>query len=754
LLRVQLHFPNQPSELVHDAYRFTQAFSDTIAYHPLSVYFSALPFAPVHSSLYQIFHDRNAFPEVVAGLEKSWPSCLRTIPVQPAPQVVAFSPDRTRVAVVSGASNIGILDLTSGLDAVSPMHYQRTIIKSIAFSRDGSRIASGDARGTIKLWDAISGRETLMLHEAHKHSVYLVEFSPNGRHFISCSSNDGRGFIILPLDIDDLPPCRDGTFCSMFSELLIWDVSSDVALLRLDTAAPLAFSPDGTRFVLAYGFNRIGLYDTSSGELLTKSLGNSHRGFEDFEITSVVWTLDGLYIVTGSSWDGITVWNADSQTKIHSLRGEVKALAVSPDGTRIAYGGGDHFTRNSLIHMCDFALGKVSSPVWTLASHQSTIYSLAFSPDSKQLLSIAKEIRIWDTTPVVQENEKYSIITSLAFSPDGTRILSSSDGIICVWDAHLGTQVLQVPWSHQGSHALVNHLTFSPDGQRFALVTSNQVIMWNGASGEKIFAVQTSESEELQDPTLGPTSIAFSPDGNIVAIGLYKGIWMMNALSGSLCYGPLVGHDDEISSLMFSYDGTRILSGSADKTIGVWDFVQGINVLSPPPAHSVGISSVAFSQSDKRMVSSSLFELCSWDAMSGTCLFITKLQPRLFGPYGLNRGHGGHGVHDRFIITENGYIVDLATSRTLSRAPPSLFGHNMLGPTFADHEGTYAANADGQLIIVRFPSAVLTGSDTRPVSTAHVVENEEEMNDLLPIEIFYKRAGKRKAVETSSTDIS
>jgi hypothetical protein len=78
----------------------------------------------------------------------------------------------------------------------------------------------------------------------------------------------------------------------------------------------------------------------------------------------------------------------------------------------------------------------------------------------------------------------------------------------------------------------------------------------------------------------------------------------------------------------------------------------------------------------------------------------------------------------------------------------------MLGPTFADHEGTYAANADGQLIIVRFPSAVLTGSDTRPVSTAHVVENEEEMNDLLPIEIFYKRAGKRKAVETSSTDIS
>ncbi|KIM86453.1 hypothetical protein PILCRDRAFT_326973 [Piloderma croceum F 1598] len=47
---IQIHFPNQPSELVHDAYRFTRAFSDTIAYHPPSVYFLILPFAPVHSS--------------------------------------------------------------------------------------------------------------------------------------------------------------------------------------------------------------------------------------------------------------------------------------------------------------------------------------------------------------------------------------------------------------------------------------------------------------------------------------------------------------------------------------------------------------------------------------------------------------------------------------------------------------------------------------------------------------------------------
>jgi WD40 repeat protein len=147
---------------------------------------------------------------------------------------------------------------------------------------------------------------------------------------------------------------------------------------------------------------------------------------------------------------------------------------------------------------------------------------------------------------------------------------------------------------------------------------------------------------------------------------------------------PLVGHDGEIMSLTFSHDGTRFLFGSDDKTVRVWDFVQA-NVMSP--AHTASVTSVAFSQSDKRMVSLSLLEMCSWDTMSGTCLFITNFQ--------------------------------------LSEV----------------------------IFCPRFPSAVLTGSDTRPVSTRDVAENAEEVNDLLPLKIFYKRAGKRKAVKTSSTDV-
>jgi WD40 repeat protein len=231
------------------------------------------------------------------------------------------------------------------------------------------------------------------------------------------------------------------------------------------------------------------------------------------------------------------VWNAESQTKIHSVRGEVKALGISPDGTRIAYGGGDYLTENSLIRICDFTLGKASSPISILTGHHSPITSLAFSSDSKQLLSVANEIRVWDildTTPVDQENETSSFISSLAFSPDGTRILSSSNDRICMWDAHLGTQV---SCSHLRSNGRVHCLIFSPDGQRFASVASSHIVTLNGVSGEQLFAVQISELEEFQ----GHAPIAFSPDGNIVTVGLYKDIYMIDVLSGSQTVSCTIG---------------------------------------------------------------------------------------------------------------------------------------------------------------------------------------------------------------------
>ncbi|KAB5590791.1 WD40 repeat-like protein [Ceratobasidium theobromae] len=68
---------------------------------------------------------------------------------------------------------------------------------------------------------------------------------------------------------------------------------------------------------------------------------------------------------------------------------------------------------------------------------------------------------------------------------------------------------------------------------------------------------------------------------------------------------PLQGHTDSVKSVAFSPDGTRILSGSLDETIRVWDGQTGKMVLDPLQGHTDSVNSVAFSPDGTRIVSGS-----------------------------------------------------------------------------------------------------------------------------------------------------
>jgi hypothetical protein len=223
-----------------------------------------------------------------------------------------------------------------------------------------------------------------------------------------------------------------------------------------------------------------------------------------------------------------------------------------------------------------------------------------------------------------------------------------------------------------------------------------------------------------------------------------NGICTLDALSGKETCAPLMEHDGEITSLAFSFDGTHILSGCNDQTIRLWDATRATTVLSLPPVHPYAAKSVAFSPSNKRIVSLSPFGLCSWDAISGTCLSITNFEFRmglLVDPC----------IHSRIgIASEGTYIVDFATGRTRSRLPPAVYlsdGFVSQLPAFAEHKGVIGVSTPcSQFMIMRFPSATLIGSDTRPYTEPKIMGNQEETEDLFPIEIFHTRVAKQKAV--------
>ncbi|MDD7589908.1 MAG: hypothetical protein SPJ75_05155, partial [Candidatus Onthomorpha sp.] len=91
-----------------------------------------------------------------------------------------------------------------------------------------------------------------------------------------------------------------------------------------------------------------------------------------------------------------------------------------------------------------------------------------------------------------------------------------------------------------------------------------------------------------------------------------------------VCLKTLEGHSEDILSVAYSPDGTKIVSGSGDKTIKIWDANTGER-LKTLKGHSSWVSSVAYSPDGTKIISGSADETVKiWDANTGQCLKIMK----------------------------------------------------------------------------------------------------------------------------------
>ncbi|CAE6447040.1 unnamed protein product [Rhizoctonia solani] len=179
-----------------------------------------------------------------------------------------------------------------------------------------------------------------------------------------------------------------------------------------------------------------------------------------------------------------------------------------------------------------------------------------------------------------------SEITALPYSPDGTRIayIPNNSQTIQVLDAFNDTTLFTL---RNGHIASVTTVAFSPSGTNLASGSKDRTIrIWDAYSGTlpaPIFAGHTS----------GITCIAYSPEGGQVISGSRDcTIRMWNAVSG-LCVwvscevrglSSTISNDHtlRIQSVAFSPDGTLVASGSCNTTVQVWTSKDGTPALPPP----------------------------------------------------------------------------------------------------------------------------------------------------------------------------
>ena len=100
--------------------------------------------------------------------------------------------------------------------------------------------------------------------------------------------------------------------------------------------------------------------------------------------------------------------------------------------------------------------------------------------------------------------------------------------------------------------------------------------------------------------------------------------------AGGACLRKITGHTGSVRSVSFSPDGSRIVSGSYDNTVRVWDAVSGECVLGPLEGHTGSVRSVSFSPDGSRIVSGSWDKTVRvWDAVSGAVSYTHLTLPTI-----------------------------------------------------------------------------------------------------------------------------
>ncbi len=149
---------------------------------------------------------------------------------------------------------------------------------SVAWSPDGSKLASASADQTAQVWDASSGTR-LLTYTGHNDTVYSVAWSPDGSKLASAS-----------LD----------------KTVQVWDASSGTRLLtytgHTNEVYSVAWSPDGKRLASAGLDKTAQVWDAASGTRLLTYTGHTN------EVFSVAWSPDGKRVASASADRTVRVW--------------------------------------------------------------------------------------------------------------------------------------------------------------------------------------------------------------------------------------------------------------------------------------------------------------------------------------------------------------------------------------------------------------------------------------------------------------
>jgi eukaryotic-like serine/threonine-protein kinase len=486
----------------------------------------------------------------------------------------AFSGDARLLATWTWDNVLRVWDARTG-QALAALTGNRDGISQAAFSPDGSRIVSASHNGLIHVWRAEAGA-TPVVFSGHEGAVLAVAWSPDGRYIVSGGSDKtvrvwtadgwpratmtGHGAAVTAVVFAP----GGGTVVSASEDrtLRLWDVNSshEVAVLNghEDAVRAVGISGDGRRVVSGSSDGTVRVWRTP--QVRPFVVPNSWSGYQVADKVATSADLNRVATVGGGT---LQVWSFGSPDAIASMVGPAfsssdsssGALAMSADGRRVAWGTGDNAVRV-------WTVGEPDAMV--VGYHGRSVSALAMSPDGTRVASAAVEgtehhtVQVWDA----ESKRALHVLTqpartdALVFSPDGKWLAGGVGTFVVVWEVETGSVLFKV----DGHQSQVDLLAFSPNSQRLASASASDVgwsvRLWDAPSGRSVGALSSRDNRSL-------SVIEFDSTGSRLLTGHADGtVQVWNATSNQ----PLVRFavtDWPLGCLRFSPDGARLLAASS-----------------------------------------------------------------------------------------------------------------------------------------------------------------------------------------------
>lgn len=380
---------------------------------------------------------------------------------------LAWSSVNSTIAVAT-TLGIRLYDITQPDTAPAILDGQDHYVNDVAFSPDGTLLASASDDHTIQIWDVAT--KTIQFTLQHEMGVKLIDFSPDGTQLAAAEDwrtieGQGRSAKIQIWDMESRRPYRE------------WDLESF-------NATRMEFTPDGT------GLFTQNIYGADLWNILTGERKPIAGQMADWVYTAENIRVAFVYELLGDgpAFQTLIVGDTATQTSVIdrdvSEEPDIEQVYITPDAELFLT-----LDRSGVV-----AIRSVDHPTG-LATATSNATQVVFSPSAKYMITghLDGTIRLF-TTPVLQSdgqvyfqtlNAFYGIsssIKNIAFSPDEAYLgATDSTGKFIIWEVETGNRVI----TDDGFMPPVTTLTFSPNGKLLASGDNNgNIALWDTETPE------------------------------------------------------------------------------------------------------------------------------------------------------------------------------------------------------------------------------------------------------------------------------